>query len=163
MSWKRIAEDYLTFTKKERLAAICLLLIVTALYLLPKTLSKEAGVDLQPDSSLLKKIEEKSDFQASASAEDQNPSVSFYEPTVHKSYTEGALFHFDPNTLSAAGWQKLGLNPRTIKTLLNYRNKGGRFYKKEDLKKIWGLPEAFYNRVEPFIAIEGADQTFTKT
>jgi competence ComEA-like helix-hairpin-helix protein len=47
----------------------------------------------------------------------------------------------------------LGLSDRTIKTINNYRSKGGRFYKKEDLQKIWGLPAGFYKRVQSYINI----------
>ena len=41
MSWKQFVDDYLTFTKKERLAAICVLLIVACIYLLPKMFPKK--------------------------------------------------------------------------------------------------------------------------
>ena len=47
------------------------------------------------------------------------------------------LFTFNPNTLETEGWRKLGLSERQAKTIMNYRSKGGRFYKKEDLKKIY--------------------------
>ena len=93
--------------------------------------------------------------------EGENVSVSFHPPSVDAPFTEGQLFQFDPNTLPAEGWQKLGLNNRTIKTINNYRSKGGRFYKKEDLKKIWGMPEAFYNRVEDYIVIENARPSYS--
>lgn len=155
MSWKRFVQDYLIFSKKERLAAMCLLLIGLSIYILPKTFSKSnTQVALLPDTTLLQIRTEKKKIQpATDNNEEQKVSFSFYEPTVNKGFTEGSLFTFDPNTLPAEGWQKLGLNDRTIKTIHNYRNKGGRFYKKEDLKKIWGLPAAFYQRVESYIAI----------
>ncbi|WP_460683846.1 ComEA family DNA-binding protein [Niabella aquatica] len=65
----------------------------------------------------------------------------------------GTLFYFDPNTLDAAGFAKLGLRDRTIKTLLNYRNKGGRFRKTEDLAKIYGLRPDEFKRLEAYIKI----------
>lgn len=163
MSWKQFTEDYLTFSKKERIAAFCVLLIVASIYLLPKLFSKNAAaVSFESDSSLLAEIENKQEKGSNNEFKTENVSNSFYVPPVNKGYTEGALFHFDPNTLPVEGWQKLGLNQRTTKTLINYRNKGGKFYKKEDLKKIWGLPQDFYNRVEPYIQIEVAQQSFTK-
>jgi len=66
---------------------------------------------------------------------------------------KGVLFPFDPNTLDAAGWQRLGLPDRTTRTLLRYREKGGRFRQAEDLRKVWGLPAGFYERVQPYIRI----------
>jgi DNA uptake protein ComE-like DNA-binding protein len=48
---------------------------------------------------------------------------------------------------------RLGLPPRTVKTILKYRSKGGRFYKPGDLERIWGLPPGFYDRVKTYIVI----------
>lgn len=55
--------------------------------------------------------------------------------------------------MPADGWSRLGLQERTIKTIVNYRNKGGKFYKPEDLQKIWGLPDGFYDHVAQHIQI----------
>lgn len=63
------------------------------------------------------------------------------------------LFYFDPNLLDEAGWQQLGLKERQIKVILNYRKKGGRFYKKEDFAKIYSISPAEYERLESFIKI----------
>lgn len=161
MNWQTFVKDYLTFNKKERLAVICLLLLAVATYLVPKLFGRNsAAVAIIEDTTLLQQLDtvqkEKETFQ-----QDENPSISFYEPTVTAGFTKGELFPFDPNTLSAEGWQKLGLNNRTIKTILNYRSKGGRFYKKEDLQKIWGLPDGFYNHVADYITL--AEKKGTQT
>lgn len=62
-------------------------------------------------------------------------------------------FVFNPNTLNEAGFIKLGLRPRLAKNILNYRNKGGRFYKAIDFKKIWGLHEKEFSQLEKYISI----------
>ena len=36
---------------------------------------------------------------------------------------------------------------------MNYRTKGGRFYKKDDLQKIYGLSDGQYQQLEPYITI----------
>jgi DNA uptake protein ComE-like DNA-binding protein len=64
-----------------------------------------------------------------------------------------AYFDFDPNKLNVEEWKKLGLLPAQIKAITNYRAKGGVFYKKEDLKKIYTLSEADYKKLEPYIHI----------
>ena len=56
---------------------------------------------------------------------------------------------FDPNTIDSSTMVKYGLPPWTIKTLLKYRSKGGTFKKCDDLKKIFNLGEADYNRLLP--------------
>ncbi|GBL34545.1 hypothetical protein EMGBS15_01400 [Filimonas sp.] len=39
---------------------------------------------------------------------------------------------------------------------MNYRNKGGKFYNNESLKRIYGLHDDEYKQLEPYIRIEGA-------
>jgi competence ComEA-like helix-hairpin-helix protein len=76
-----------------------------------------------------------------------------YQASQTKNFSNGELFQFDPNTLSVEGWQKLGLSERTVRTIDKYRSKGGKFYKPEDIKKIWGIPEGFYERVKDYIVL----------
>ncbi len=64
--------------------------------------------------------------------------------------TESVLFAFDPNTASEADLKRLGLPDRSVKSILNYREKGGQFRKKEDLEKIYTLSEEDYNRIADY-------------
>ena len=66
---------------------------------------------------------------------------------------EHEVFGFDPNTVNPEAMKKLGFDEKTIKTIENFRSKGGHFYKKEDLLKIYGLKAEFYQELEPFIEI----------
>ncbi len=61
------------------------------------------------------------------------------------------LFRFNPNKLSTAQWAKLGLSQAQIKVINNYHTKGGRFYTKEDVKKIYAITDDDYQRLSPFI------------
>lgn len=72
-------------------------------------------------------------------------------------------FTFDPNTATANQWHKLGLSPKQIQVILNYRSKGGKFYKKEDLRKIYSISEKDYNRLESYITISIADDKSKKS
>ncbi len=65
-----------------------------------------------------------------------------------------SLFYFDPNTLSAENWKKLGLNNQQINIIVNFRNKGGVFYKPQDFKKIYGISNETFNKLSPYIKIE---------
>jgi len=62
-------------------------------------------------------------------------------------------FLFDPNHLSVNKGLQLGLSVRQIKTILHYVAKGGRFRRKEDLKKVHGLSAAEYDILKPYIRI----------
>jgi DNA uptake protein ComE-like DNA-binding protein len=68
-------------------------------------------------------------------------------------------FFFDPNTLTDKGWFKMGLPEKLIRTILNYTAKGGHFYQKEDLQKIYGLTASQYAVLEPFISIPPKPKT----
>jgi len=63
------------------------------------------------------------------------------------------LFSFDPNLASEGDFRRLGLSSRTIKSILNYRIKGGQFRKKEDFAKIYTLAEEDYTRIAPYMTI----------
>ena len=62
-------------------------------------------------------------------------------------------FKFDPNSISDSEWAQLGLSDKQINVLRNYVNKGGKFFKKEDLKRIYSIPESQYQLLEPYIHI----------
>ena len=63
-------------------------------------------------------------------------------------------FPFDPNKLPAEAWEALGLTDKQIKSIKNYEAKGGKFRRKEDLKKMYAISEAEYELLEPYIKIK---------
>ncbi len=63
-------------------------------------------------------------------------------------------FIFDPNTADIGKLEQLGFTKRQIRNILNYRLKKGRFYKTEDLKKIYGMDDRTYNRLSDYVHIE---------
>ena len=65
-----------------------------------------------------------------------------------------SLFNFNPNSVSEYELESLGLSSGQAKTLINFKQKGGKFYKKEDLKKIYSISDELYNKLEPYIRIE---------
>ena len=80
--------------------------------------------------------------------------VSHHEFPVKEVTYSPELFHFDPNTVSHTDLKRLGFNKRLIRTLVSYRQHGGRFRYKEDLKKIYGLSDVFYRQLAPYVVIE---------
>lgn len=67
------------------------------------------------------------------------------------------VFAFDPNTATEPELLRLGLAPALVGRLLRYREKGGYFFEKKDFRKLYGLPEADYQRLEAFIHIAKSD------
>lgn len=63
------------------------------------------------------------------------------------------LFKFNPNTIDSVDAIGLGIPVKQVNTLMRYRNKGGRFYKKEDILKLYGLDPLIAKRLIPFIEL----------
>ncbi|BDS13186.1 helix-hairpin-helix domain-containing protein [Aureispira anguillae] len=87
------------------------------------------------------------------------------EKEVHKSSKAIELlpaFDFDPNTATAEVFEKLGLSTKTIRSILNYRTKGGQFRKREDFKKIYTLPDTLYQHLSAYIKIVAQPQLAVK-
>jgi DNA uptake protein ComE-like DNA-binding protein len=67
------------------------------------------------------------------------------------------FFYFDPNLLDSTQGFQLGLSSKQMRTLYHYREKGGRFKKKEDLLKWYGLSETQANTLLPWVRIQSKD------
>jgi competence ComEA-like helix-hairpin-helix protein len=69
------------------------------------------------------------------------------------------LSEFDPNLASADDFRRLGVPAFLTERLVRYREHGGRFRKKEDLRKIYGFPPELFDRLEPYIRIGRSEGT----
>lgn len=72
---------------------------------------------------------------------------------IGKRATKAEYFIFDPNGLDEKSWRKLGLSDRQIKVIYKFETKGGRFYNKEDFKKMYSIGAEQYLKLEPYIRI----------
>ncbi|QDK80796.1 helix-hairpin-helix domain-containing protein [Spirosoma sp. KCTC 42546] len=95
-------------------------------------------------------------MQAEEAKQPQFGSRTDKDKTTAEHFSEPKLFQFDPNTISVAGWQQLGL-PRWLADRIDkYRAKGGQFRKKEDLLRIYDFPPDLYDQLEPYITLKEA-------
>ncbi len=79
-----------------------------------------------------------------------------------KEVFERELFVFNPNTITEEEALQLGFPKKLTATLLNFRKKGGRFFKPDDLKKLYGLPPTLYQTLESYILIPDHHREFKK-
>lgn len=139
---KSSLKSFFSFSKKE-LNGVFLLCLLTIMVLASpwfyRKLSKTPTYDFRKF-----KLEAESFKNASQLISEKN-----WKPNLVKVQ----YFEFDPNLISDNQWEKLGLSPKQIKVLRNYVNKGGYFFKKEDLRRIYSIPESQYLMLEPFIRI----------
>ena len=66
-------------------------------------------------------------------------------------------FRFNPNTVSVEDLQRLGFSEKQAQSIDNYRQKGGRFRRKEDFAKSYVVADSVYDRLEPYIVIPKLD------
>lgn len=160
---KNFVTEYLHLPKKQRNGTLALLLLVVGISLLPFVFPFFIKPITTDTASFEKEIATLKIKQADSSATDQRAAFNddrspLYEPAdrkfAGKETWKGTLFYFNPNTLDEAGWKKLGVREKTITTIQKYISKGGKFYKPEDLEKIWGLSAADKERLIPFVQIE---------
>ena len=144
-------EKFFAFSRQE-LTGICALgVFLFLLWLAPKLITPRNN----DAEDMTKQISEIDRFLASVSKPTQSTrktDSSFARKVLPA--TDIDYFIFDPNGLSVADWKRLGLSEGQIRVIKNYETKGGRFGKKEDLKKIYSLSEKDYARLEPYIQIQ---------
>ncbi|MEX0636754.1 MAG: helix-hairpin-helix domain-containing protein [Ferruginibacter sp.] len=156
----------LYFTRKEKRGALFLLILIAMLCSIPFLIA----IWYRNEASNHKNYDSKIAQLSKQSAAQKNKTYSFeqreydkrkyppYQKPAYTPKTKGVLFEFDPNTLEEEGWKKLGLRDKTISTILNFRNKGGRFRKSDDIGKIWGLFPDEAERLKPFVRIATTNQ-----
>ena len=62
-------------------------------------------------------------------------------------------FPFNPNTITEEEWLRMGLTDRQVRGIMNYRAKGGKFYSKNDVAKLYTISEEEFAQLEPFIVL----------
>lgn len=134
--------SFFGFSKKELNGIFLLSLLVIIILAIPwlyRNFSKEQVYDLEKFK------------QEAANFKDSEIRVVY--SANKKEARKVVYFEFDPNSIVDKDWQRLGLSIKQIRVIRNYVSKGGKFYKKEDLKRIYSIPEAQYSLLEPYIRI----------
>ncbi|MEN9548749.1 MAG: hypothetical protein RIR12_1340 [Bacteroidota bacterium] len=157
MGWKQLIADYFVFSRKERIGIIFIIALMVIIFLLPTIPSSPKKVTSLDTAWIapLKKLAQYDSFPSTyrykTVEENYTAAYQYDRPTGFRN--KGELFYFDPNTISAAGWAKLGLREKTIHTIQNYLSKGGRFRHPDDVQRIYGLFPDEFERIAPYIQI----------
>lgn len=145
MSWLKSYFSSSTLERRGIVALLALLFVLMLLYMsLPYLLDTPKP---QTDPALTAAFRAYLAQQPAGNTYDRSDSFD----SINLANAE--LFPFDPNTLDSTGFLRLGLRPKTVRMLLNWRRKGKTFYKKEDLKPLYTLKPEEYQRLEPYINI----------
>ncbi len=145
---RKQTQSYFTFSKKELNGILVLLVLITLILSFPfcyRLLDEPETYDLD---SYRKEIAE---FKASAVSTKGNHRP--IREKIEERELQPDYFTFDPNTLSQSGWLRLGLSQKQARVIHNYISKGGKFYKPEDLRKIYSITEEQYTSLKSYIRI----------
>jgi len=146
---------YFGFSKGEFNGLLLLILIIVVLKAIPIIYGYTRPIE-KDDPSLLTQIQ-KITFADEKYASNLRDRIENYSPEK-----TARLFNFDPNTLDADGWQTLGLSPKQAKAIINYTSKGGKFYKPQDLQKMYTISPEMYKKILPYVKIADRELNTSK-
>jgi len=142
---KRIIRGHFGFSQKETNGFIILVPLLFLIIFLPGIVRnhlQDTGSSPMDEKATVKWHEEilssiSKNEQGLAGNSEESPSLN--------------LRSFDPNTISQVELIEMGLKPRIVKTIENYRTKGGKFKIKSDLNKIYGINDELFQELMPYI------------
>ena len=142
---RAVIRKYFSFTRSETNGFIILIPLTAIIILLPPFYKHH-----------LTSTKTKSDDEAFTKqlVEELNSISSKKEIPVRAEKTTSPSLKpkkFNPNNVTQESLASMGLNTRLIRTLDNYRKKGGRFRIKSDLSRLYGLDNATYEQLFDFI------------
>ena len=146
---------WLTFSKGERVAIITILAVILILILaclFRPSRQSLSDASLHNLDSLLAMRQAAMELQQHQQAEKPQEIAELHP------------FPFNPNALTEDEWRQIGLTDRQIRNIMNYKAKGGKFYSKNDLGKLYTISEEDFAQLEPFIVLpEVARKPIMKT
>lgn len=153
---KNWLNNYFGFTKREFNGLMALFAILLAVTILPYFYANF----FSPENKL--SADEQTALQKLVLVNEQKPNYYNIRNQIEDKETKlpVSLFNFDPNKIDVEGWQRLGLSVKQAKSIVNYRNKGGKFYKPEDLQKMYTITPEKYHELLPYITIENTGNKY---
>jgi DNA uptake protein ComE-like DNA-binding protein len=141
---KQLFREYFTFTKTERQGFTVLgllLVLVLALNYLAGKVDIRKPADFTEARRFISELE--------------------MDRVTGQPPVQVSLFPFNPNTIPSGVLDSLDL-PRQIKTnLIRYREKGGSFKTAADFRRLYGMSDSIFARVEEYIQLPQAEKRET--
>jgi competence ComEA-like helix-hairpin-helix protein len=129
--------EYFTFFNSERIGITTLIVILLFVIILP--------MFFRNNEIIAEDVERLKNEMDVFLAEVEKQPVKSKQDTI---------FMFDPNEIDSASLILLGFSPRQAKSIVNYRNKGGKFYTKESFGKSFVVSEEMYARLYYYLDIK---------
>lgn len=146
--------NFFHFNKQERNGVFVLCIIIAVLFTVRQLLP---WMVTDSDPVQFMNITVKEPLNASVRENEITNEVSKEMTSV-----SSERFVFNPNTITQEEAMKLGFSKKLSTTLVNFRNKGGKFYKPEDLKKLYGLTSQLFEELESYVLIPNERKEFKR-
>lgn len=147
---RRLVRNFFGFSHGEAkgfLFLLCLLLALSLGYGIYKSLPGQSYTSYAEDKAFLDSL------IATIELQEQEAGPAFANSPVREEVVVRRYFNFDPNQLPADSLRLLGLPQWLANRIVKYRQKGGSFHSKEDLRKIYGLSDSTFEQLAPYISI----------
>jgi len=161
-SFKSQIKNFFNFNKRQERGAFVLIVLIIIAFVIDLFLPVLFQEEVYDYSSTLKEIEE---WKASEIKVVPQKIYSEKPEKLNDRKVEEIRLSpspFNPNNFPGEKWLEMGMPDKVVKTILKYEAKGGRFKKKEDLKKIYGLKPEIYRQLENYIRIPNTEVTEKK-
>lgn len=146
---KNHIKNYLAVTKKEWNGLVVLIILIGLIFATPSiynSLHKDKEIDFKDFNIAAARLQQ---AQRQSGGFDDDQKVA--HPT---------MVSFNPNNLPPDQWLKLGLSAYQVKVIKNYEAKGGRFYSKADVKKIYSITDEDYKQLAPYINLPDKETAY---
>ncbi len=147
-------KNYFNFNKGERVGIIVLIAVIILIFSYPYLIKVTSKDNTAEFLQFAKEIEQfENSLKNAADSVDEARKLDFQQ--MDRSVAENKItpFIFNPNLLPSEQWSKMGLKDWQIKVIKKYEAKGGKFYKKEDFKRMFCISPSEYAILEPYISI----------
>ncbi|MDR1170330.1 MAG: helix-hairpin-helix domain-containing protein [Prevotellaceae bacterium] len=133
----QFVREWFTFSSSDRTGIAALIVILLFVIILPRFFRNGEIADV--DMARLKR--------------EMDMFLAEMEKQTAKNKPD-TVFMFDPNVTDSASLVLLGFSPQQARIIINYRNKGGKFYSKENFGKSFAVSEEMYSRLYNYIDIK---------
>ena len=151
-------KKYLSVTKKEWNGMVVLVILIALVLAAPyiyQASRKDNTINIKDFDKAIAQLS-KAGYKAGYKDDNNGNTIS------DNKIAHPVMFPFNPNNLSVQQWEQLGLSGHQAGVIKHYEAKGGRFYSKEDVKKIYAITDSDYHRLEPYIQFREAAYTSKK-
>jgi competence ComEA-like helix-hairpin-helix protein len=145
---KKVFSDFF-ITSKVLQTSYLTFVILVVIYEIFISFNPEILVEIAPLNTT-EFEEEIAHFQKNLKKKDEKYQQTNVQADLEK-FKNVKFFNFNPNLATEKEFLSLGLTQKQVRSILNYRNKGGKFKVKDDFSKIYTLPQEEFQLLRPYI------------